>query len=118
MPDVAELNLGYDGGSECGTTFFGIDGREYERFETRMRVKATEVASDIVLAKLPGLKTLSFGEAYPNVTRDKLGRASAAWPWTGRLEEYTYEQWPDRETYPGEDDEYARSIGCALEVCG
>lgn len=75
--------------------FFGADGRAYGRALEREAVEAIELASSIVLEKIPWLKTLSVGETPSNITRDESGKADTIWPWTGRLTEHLYEVWSE-----------------------
>lgn len=95
MPPSWDLGLGYDGGAWCGNAYFGADGRAYGRQDSRKDAETIELAADIVLSKLPELKSLCFGGTHANITRDEYGELRVTWPWTGRITEWTYEIWPE-----------------------
>lgn len=105
MPDVSNLGVGFDGGPGCGNAYFGPYGRQYRRYITHQWVDATELATDIVLSKLPQLKSLYLGDTSVNFTRDESGTPNVSWPWTGRLREYLYEKWPDLDGWRRELNE-------------
>ena len=101
LPYSADLGLGFDGGHWCGNAYDGPYGRAYGRSVARQEAEATEEAAQIVLEQIPGLVALNIGGSVANITRHENGTASATWPWTSRMKEWTYERWPVEE--PGEE---------------
>lgn len=95
VPYAGDLDLGFDGGAWCGNAYFGAEGREYGRSVSRQEAATTEEAAEIIVAGLPRLGSLSIGGTMVNITKDEDGKLNATWPWTGRMEEYLYEQWPE-----------------------
>jgi len=105
LPPSSGLNLGFDGGAWCGNAYFGASGRQYGRSVARTDAETTERAAEIVLSSLPGLKSLCIGGAHANITRDDRGGIGAAWPWTGRMTNWTYEVWPEERDWTDEMEE-------------
>ncbi|KAK7185658.1 hypothetical protein DPSP01_007469 [Paraphaeosphaeria sporulosa] len=97
LPPAWQLGLGFDGGHWCGNAYWGADGRAYGRQVTRDSVAAVERAADMTVKMLPRLRQLGVGGMRGNVTVDGEGAVEVVWPWTGRLDEYTYEVWPEVE---------------------
>lgn len=73
---------------------------------SRQNAETTEKAGQIVLERLPDLKTLNIGEFCANLSRSDRGVTKATWPWSGRMKEWTYERWgpPEKWTAEWEDD--------------
>jgi hypothetical protein len=97
VSEASELGLGFDGGPGCGNAYFGPEGREYGRRVSKERTKTIEKASQIVFKVLPHLKSLSVGDVSPlSIERDNAGNViDIKWRWTGRMQEYLYEIWPE-----------------------
>jgi hypothetical protein len=95
LPSCGELDMGFDGGAECGNAYFGPDGREYGRSETRRCAETSEEAAKMVHDALPNLARLAIGSHYINITLNGRGTSEMAWAWTGRMEEHLYEVWPE-----------------------
>lgn len=57
--------------------------------------ETAELAANITMSILPHLKNLSIGWDSVNLTVNSLGLPDMTWPWTGRMEEYTYEIWEE-----------------------
>jgi hypothetical protein len=100
LPPTYQLELGWDGGAGCGNVYFGTEGRTYGRWEVERGAEVVERATRIVLSFLPDLDSLDFGGFAINLTRHENATVTPNWPWTGRMEEYKYEVWPET----GEDD--------------
>lgn len=94
LPVASELDLGFDGGPWCGNAYFGKSGRAYGRIVAQQSAETTEAAGRIVHGALPQLKKFTIGSQSPNITLGGAGTMEMVWPWTGRMEEYTYEVWP------------------------
>lgn len=94
LPDSSELHLGWDGGPWCGNAYDGPGGDALHRWVYHELAKATDLATSIVLKMLPNLEDLSIGGYGANITRDQRGEVNATYPWTGRIEAWTYEMWP------------------------
>jgi hypothetical protein len=94
LPAAHELDLGYEGGAGCGNAYFGESGRAYGRMVAQEDAETIEAAAAIVHDALPQLKSFTIGSQSPNITLNDAGRMEMSWPWTGRMEEYTYEVWP------------------------
>ena len=99
LPDSSSLSLGFDGGPECGNAYDGEDGREYGRQVTRQRAETTEMAGNIVMMNIPHLLNLTIGEMAPNITRAENGTVSLIWPWTGGMDDWVMEIWPEMDDY-------------------
>jgi hypothetical protein len=99
LPPVWQLGIGFDGGGGCGNAYMGADGPAYGRQVTQESAEARELAGNMAVRILPQLKQFSIGESRANITFNEEGRPELAWPWTGRMKEYTYEVWPEAEGY-------------------
>lgn len=108
LPPSHALRLGFDGGSGCGNAYFGKGGRAYGRQVSKKAAKATEKGGKIVIANLPHLTSFTIGGRKANVTRIEGEIVNATWPWTGRMEEWVMEEWPEPEvgSYDSGDVEY------------
>ena len=95
LPHSSELGLGFDGGHWCGNAYEGEGGRAYGRSVAREGAETTERAAQIVLDQLPDLKTLFIGSDRANITRNEHNGVNATFPWSGRIEGWTYEVWPE-----------------------
>lgn len=73
--------------------FDGPEGRAYGRHVAQQTAELTEFAGRLVLDELPGLAELAIGSEGVNLTRDDHGQPDMSWPWTGRMEQYTYGIW-------------------------
>ncbi|CAN8106292.1 unnamed protein product [Discula destructiva] len=93
LPASHDLALGFDGGPWCGNAYDGPDGREYGRQVTQQAAETVELAANITLAELPALKELLVGEQCANLTFSDTDQPDMTWPWTGRMEQYTYDIW-------------------------
>jgi hypothetical protein len=89
--------LGFDGGHWCGNAYDGPEGKAYGRSVTQQGAEATELAANTTLGILPHLKSLIIGFQHANLTINDGGQPDMTWPWTGRMEQYTYEIWQDYE---------------------
>jgi hypothetical protein len=54
----------------------------------------TEAVGHIIVKALPTLKKLNIGGHSANMTLGGKGEVEVVWPWTDRMEEYTYEVYP------------------------
>ncbi|KAM7211920.1 hypothetical protein V8F06_012696 [Rhypophila decipiens] len=122
LPPASELGLGFDGGAWCGNAYFGPSGRAYGRQVSRERAKTVEIAARFTLEEMPYLSELSIGgtRAALNDTGTELCTSRVGvitghggskvpevrWPWTGRMKEWTYEQWPEPKPGAEYDDEF------------
>lgn len=95
LPSSHYLELGYDGGPGCGNAYDGPDGRAYGRYVAQKYAEATELATNMTLSTMPHLKSLSIGENRANITVNSRGQPGVTWPWTGRMVEWTYEEWEE-----------------------
>ncbi|KAJ0108284.1 hypothetical protein J7T55_005261 [Diaporthe amygdali] len=95
LPPSSDLDLGFDGGHWCGNAYDGPEGRVYGRAVTQQDAETTELAANITLSALPHLKSLRIGSACANLTLNGRGQPDMTWPWTGRMEQYTYEIWEE-----------------------
>lgn len=57
--------------------------------------EATELAANITMSILPHLKSLNIGPDSANLTVNGQGIPDMTWPWTGRMEQYTYDIWEE-----------------------
>lgn len=88
--------MGFDGGHWCGNAYDGPEGRAYGRQVTQESAEATEFAANITMRALPRLKSLKIGPgSSANLTLNDHGQPDMIWPWTGRMEQYTYDVWPE-----------------------
>jgi len=60
----------------------------------RQSVAVAETASNLTMAELPRLESLSIGWSKGNITRGEDGSAFVSWPWSGGLEAYAFKQYP------------------------
>lgn len=98
LPSTWQLGIGVlDGRSVCGNAYMGPGGRARWRREERRSAAAIEQAGNTTLRMLPRLRQLMIGGYKGNITVGEEGQREVVWPWTGRLEECTYEEWPDVE---------------------
>jgi hypothetical protein len=97
-----QLDLGFNGGPDCGNAYDGKDGNEYLREVTREGAEATEKGGDLVVAYLPYLTSFTIGGATPNITRTEGIMVNASWPWTGRMDEWLMEEVPDLSDFEDE----------------
>lgn len=104
LPGSSSLDLGFDGGPDCGNAYFGKEGRIYRRQITKEAAEATEKGGNIVVANLPHLTSFTIGQMEANITRTKEGIVNATWPWTGRMDEWLMDMIPELSN-PG-DVEY------------
>lgn len=95
LPDSSNLELGFDGGPGCGNAYDGPGGRAYGRMVVQKGAETTELAANIAMSILPHLKSLSIGPDIANFTVNSHGVPDMTWPWTGRMEQYTYEIWEE-----------------------
>jgi hypothetical protein len=95
LPPVHELGMGHNGGSGCGNVYLGPEGRAYGLSVSERGARAMERAAQIVLSRLPHLDALKFGHQAANLTRQENGTVTATWPWTERMTEWLYEEWPE-----------------------
>lgn len=79
----------------CGGTFDGPNGKRAGRVRTQQSIERTEFTGNVVLASLPNLKYLCIGNDHAEITRDAQGSVNIVWPWTGRVNETLYEEWPE-----------------------
>ena len=96
LPNAGGLGLDFDGGPGCGNVYFGAKGREYGRKITQDGAETTEKAGQMTMEILPHLEQLKIGGSRANITRKDDGTVELRWRWTDRMEEYTYEVWPER----------------------
>lgn len=54
-----------------------------------------EVTGIVVPASLPSLKNPCVGGQHANIARDVSDRVDVVWPWTGRVNEPLYEEYPE-----------------------
>ncbi|KAF2014231.1 hypothetical protein BU24DRAFT_423248 [Aaosphaeria arxii CBS 175.79] len=94
LPRSEDLDLGFEGGHWCGNAYEGENGRAYGRMVAQQTAETIEAASRIVHDALPQLKKFSIGGGTPNITLNSAGTMDFSWPWTGRMEDWTYEIWP------------------------
>ncbi|KAG4436192.1 hypothetical protein IFR05_008320 [Cadophora sp. M221] len=99
IPYSANLALGFDGGAWCGNAYGGKDGREYGRTVAKESAETREKAGDMVMSSLLHLKSFEIGELAPNITRAENGTVTLIWPWTGRMDEWTFEIWPEEDEF-------------------
>ncbi|KAL1591971.1 hypothetical protein SLS60_011563 [Paraconiothyrium brasiliense] len=104
LPHSFQLGLGFDGGHWCGNAYGGASGRAYGRQVAQEHAETIEKAANMAIEALPQLKQLSFGGLQANLTVDEDGKVELVWPWTGRMEEYTYDIWPEPEVEDSFDD--------------
>ncbi|KAG6357350.1 hypothetical protein INS49_013226 [Diaporthe citri] len=95
LPASSNLELGFDGGPWCGNAYDGPSGRAYGRRVVQEDAETTELAANITMSILPHLKSLSIGWDSANLTLNSHGLPDMTWPWTGRMEQYTYEIWEE-----------------------
>ena len=95
LPPAYQLELGWSGGAGCGNAYFGPEGRAYGRQQLERGAETVERAAHIVLSRMPDLESLSIGGESAQLTKHENGTLTASWIWTGRLEEYKYEIWPE-----------------------
>jgi hypothetical protein len=86
-----DLDLGFDGGAWCGNAYDGANGRAYGRMVIQEGAETIEFAANMAMAILPHLKSLRIGFSHANLTRNDVGNPDMTWPWTGRMEQHTYE---------------------------
>ncbi|KAH7309996.1 hypothetical protein BKA65DRAFT_519262 [Rhexocercosporidium sp. MPI-PUGE-AT-0058] len=98
LPYSSSLAMGFDGGHWCGNAYEGKNGREYGREVSRQFAETTEKAGDMVMSNLPRLSSFEIGET-PNITRAENGTVTLTWPWTGRIDEWTFEIWPEVDDF-------------------
>lgn len=84
----------------------GVGGRARGRRVSKRAAEITEVAGGMVISILPRLNNLRIGEHTPDITRSENGTVTLAWPWTGRMEKWLYEEWPELEKGTYGYDEY------------
>lgn len=65
------------------------------RLEARQDTHVVEIGGDMVVESLPHLHSFSIGWKTPNVTRSDGKIVNVTWPWTGRLEEWSWEEVPE-----------------------
>ncbi|KAK4206151.1 hypothetical protein QBC37DRAFT_329299 [Rhypophila decipiens] len=104
LPPAYGLGLGLDNSPRCGNIYEGPEGRAYGRQESRQRAATVELASRFALQEMPCLAELAVGgdeTSSINHTRTCVGVTNGTakipevrWPWTGRMEEWTFEEWP------------------------
>lgn len=58
----------------------------------------------MVMRSMRHLKRFEIGELAPNITRAENGTVTLVWPWTGRMDEWTFEVWPEEPDF--EEVEY------------
>lgn len=87
--------MGFDGGHWCGNAYDGPEGRAYGRQVARDGAETTELAAQVAMSVLPRLKSLAIGTESANLTLNQSGQPEMTWPWTGRMEQYTYEIWEE-----------------------
>ncbi|KAL5319325.1 hypothetical protein ACEPPN_012376 [Leptodophora sp. 'Broadleaf-Isolate-01'] len=104
LPYSSRLALGFDGGAWCGNAYEGKGGREYGRVVAEESAETTEKAGDMVMRSMRHLKRFEIGELAPNITRAENGTVTLVWPWTGRMDEWTFEVWPEEPDF--EEVEY------------
>lgn len=95
LPESSELDLGFYGWEPCGNAYFGQDGRRLGRDTAKESALTTEKAGVIVIGQLPGLEKLHVDGYRANITTNDDGTVELTWPWTGRLDEWAYEEYPD-----------------------
>ncbi|GAB1319319.1 hypothetical protein MFIFM68171_09529 [Madurella fahalii] len=96
LPGTDDLALGFYGWADCGNAYFGAQGREYGRRTAKESAMTAEKAGLIAIEALPDLVNLSIGGSEANVTRVD-GAVELSWPWTGRMDEWAYDIFPDRD---------------------
>ncbi|RYP06831.1 hypothetical protein DL765_009344 [Monosporascus sp. GIB2] len=86
----AAANLGYAGVEhKCGNPFLGgAKAAELGYRTTRQEYEGTEKVASVVVEMLPRLRHLTIDGREATITHDENGKASASWPWSGRLDEY------------------------------
>ncbi|KAM7214288.1 hypothetical protein V8F06_010339 [Rhypophila decipiens] len=107
LPVAYSLGLGFDGGPWCGNAYDGPAGRETGRRVSQQRAETAELAAKFALQEMPYLSRLSVGgDETSSINRTmsyngSMGGATEAanvpevrWPWTGRMKEWTFEEWP------------------------
>ncbi|KAJ9150697.1 hypothetical protein NKR23_g3382 [Pleurostoma richardsiae] len=97
LPSAEHLDLDFDGGPFCGNAFEGAQGRAFGRVLLEESLIAMEFAANMTMAALPQLKSLSIGLQQPNLMKNETGETYISWPWTGRIEEYVHEIYPEVE---------------------
>ncbi|EPS36855.1 hypothetical protein H072_9677 [Dactylellina haptotyla CBS 200.50] len=96
FPESLGLYVGFEGGPWCGNEYFGPGGRELGRRVSKGDAEFTEKAAGIIISVLPGLKSFKIGSYSPTLDATGSGTPTMVWPWTGRMKEWTYEEWPHR----------------------
>ncbi|KAI1802873.1 hypothetical protein F4811DRAFT_368057 [Daldinia bambusicola] len=94
LPSASYLELGFDGGHWCGNAYHGKSGREYGRSVLRTYIEKTEFAGDMAVKALPHLKTLTIDRDQATLIHKDNGDIEMSWPWTGRVEDYVHEIYP------------------------
>lgn len=91
LPSATNLRLGAYTGKWCGTDAILLRGTETAESNYRWKreeLEEYEKMASIALEKLPQLKRLIIDDQEPSITHGEDGKASASWPWSGRLDEY------------------------------
>ncbi|KAM7190386.1 hypothetical protein V8F33_009502 [Rhypophila sp. PSN 637] len=107
LPSAYGLGLGLDNSPRCGNIYDGPGGSAYGRQESQQRAKTVELAARFALQEMPYLSGLAVGGdkalslnatmSYSGVMGATPGPAKVPevrWPWTGRMKEWTFEEWP------------------------
>ncbi|KAM7191285.1 hypothetical protein V8F20_009340 [Naviculisporaceae sp. PSN 640] len=112
LPAAFNLRLGFDGGAWCGNAYDGPGGRAYGRSVARQGAETVELAAGFTLHEMPYLSELSIGGNKASINATALDSKcrtglttndggvkvpEVRWPWTGRMEQWTWEVWPEPE---------------------
>ena len=95
LPDARDLGVGFEGGHWCGHAYRGPSGRKYGREISRKRAEAMEVAGAITMGILPHLTSLTIESEEATMSKGDDGQPVLSWPWTGGIDKWLYEIWPE-----------------------
>lgn len=91
LPAPANLGFVVPAGRMCGTPM----GWKQERAMTRQYFKDIDRVASLTVEFVPWLEELRVDRREAAIAHDQDGGASAAWPWSGRLEEHLEDIMPD-----------------------
>lgn len=104
LPGAWGLGLDDDHGPGCGNMYFGLQGTQYGRGESRRYIVDAERVTNMVLEHLPDLDLLCIGSGCVN-PRVRTEEGKLVWPWTGRMKDYLLEDWPRYKAGDSPEDE-------------
>lgn len=76
----------------------GPEGREYGRQTAIRSAGAAEDAASVVLRAVPRLEKLFIGRSGGEIL-ELNGTVGVVWPWTGRMDEWADDMFPERDEY-------------------